>query len=226
MNEERIEPGGVPARVYLPETAKGLLLLGHRGTQSKDHPRFVELGRRFASETGLGVVCIDAPSHGERAPSSGDTNKDLAEIVGTIGGPQDITVPDWSAVCDELRSVGPPLAYVGFSMGAMMGIAVIAALESIVCGVLWVAGLPRPDPTAEQSAQTFTDNARAAGRADVLMVNMTDDEMMGPNKALRLFGAIGGSRKQLHFHPGDHGTEPEEALETSIRFIQSRVQPE
>lgn len=224
MREDQFVADGVPARLYLPADAKGLLLLGHRGTQSKDHPRFVELGRRYAADTGLAVVCIDAPAHGERSPNSGNPDEDLAEVVNTIGGPQDVTVPDWTSVCDDLQGIGPPLAYVGFSMGAMMGVAVVASLQSIRCGVFWVAGLPRPDPAATQSPNVFTDNADAVGRADVLMINMTEDEFMGPNKALRLFNAIGGARKRLHFHPGDHGTEPEEALEDSIRFVRSRVE--
>jgi dienelactone hydrolase len=227
MKEERFEVGGVPARLYTPNGADGLLLLGHRGTQSKDHPRFVELGRRYADGTGLAVVCIDGPAHGDRAPSSGDSDRDFALMVDTIRGSQDITVPDWRAVSDGLGHIGPPLAYVGYSMGAMMGVAVIAAFTSIKAGVLWVAGLPKAGTDVEsQEPNPFIANAAGAGRAEILMVNMADDDLMGPNEALRLFDAIGGHRKRLLFYPGDHGTEPDEALAFSMAFVKTHANGE
>lgn len=209
----------VPARLYVPKGAEELLLLGHRGTQSKDHPRFVELGRRYARETGLAVVCIDAPAHGERRPDSGHRDQDLKLVIATIGGRQDVTAPDWRLVCERLSHIGPPTAYVGFSMGAMMGVAVVATLPTIRCAVFWVAGLPAPDPSSSQSPAAFLEYAHAAGRAEILMINTTEDEIMGPHNALRLFNAIGGTRKRLHFHPGDHGAEPDEAVRASIDFI-------
>src|SRR5437868_15282396 len=67
MREERIENDGIPAKLYDPGDAPGLLLLGHGGGSSKDEERFVALGRQYADETGLAVVCIDAVGHGERA---------------------------------------------------------------------------------------------------------------------------------------------------------------
>ncbi len=66
VREQRTDTDGVPARLYEPEGAEGLLLLGHGGASSKDEPRFVELGRRYAEDTGLAVVCIDIVGHGER----------------------------------------------------------------------------------------------------------------------------------------------------------------
>lgn len=220
LQEARIEVGGVPARLYRPDGASGLILLGHRGTQGKDHPRFVELGRLYARGTGLAVACIDAPAHGERSPATGDPDKDFEIVVSTVTGPQDITVPDWQAVAGELTSIGPPRAYVGFSMGAMLGLAVIAAFPSIAAGVLWVAGLP-PAPAVPQPAEpnAFVAGAQASGRAQILMVNMAGDELMGPREALGLFELIGGERKRLVFYPGDHGTEPEEAMQLSIEFL-------
>ena len=68
MREERIENDGVPARLYEPDGARGLLLFGHGGGGSKDDERFVTLCRQYAEETGLAVVCIDAVNHGERKP--------------------------------------------------------------------------------------------------------------------------------------------------------------
>lgn len=70
MREERVEPGGIPARLYDPGGARGLLLFGHGGGYSKNAGRFVRLCRRYAEGTGLSVVCIDAVDHGERRPST------------------------------------------------------------------------------------------------------------------------------------------------------------
>lgn len=220
MREERILTAGVPAKVYRPAGASGLLLLGHRGTQGKDHPRFVELGRRLAEGTGLAVVCIDAPAHGERGPATGDPDKDLEIVVSTVTGPQDVTVADWRSVSSELSAIGPPLAYMGFSMGAMMGIAVVAAIESIRAAVLWVAGLP-PSPPGDQPAgpNAFVAAAEAAGRAEILMINMREDDLFGPAQATALFDLIGGRRKRMMLWPGGHDTEPEEAVDLSVQFI-------
>jgi hypothetical protein len=66
--EERIENDGIPAKLYRPLGAEGLLLLGHGGAKSKDSDRFVSLSRVFAERTGLAVVCIDTVDHGERGP--------------------------------------------------------------------------------------------------------------------------------------------------------------
>ena len=48
MRDERIEIDGIPARLYVPDGADGLLLLGHGGGYSKDAPRFVDLSKLYA----------------------------------------------------------------------------------------------------------------------------------------------------------------------------------
>lgn len=65
VQEERLDVG-VPARLYDPGGAKGLLLIGHGGGRSKDTERVVDLCRRYAAGTGLATLCIDAVDHGER----------------------------------------------------------------------------------------------------------------------------------------------------------------
>src|SRR5687767_1987416 len=77
MREERIEVDGIPARLYEPDGASGLLLLGHGGGRSKDGDRFVSLARTYAERTGLAVVCIDAVDHGERAHPQADASSGL-----------------------------------------------------------------------------------------------------------------------------------------------------
>src|SRR5581483_10796341 len=53
MRESRIETEGIPGRLYEPDGARGLLLLGHGGGGSKDEERFVGLARQYAEGTGL-----------------------------------------------------------------------------------------------------------------------------------------------------------------------------
>jgi dienelactone hydrolase len=218
LDERAINVGGVPARVYQPAEARGLLLLGHRGTLSKDDSRCIELARRYAAGTGLAVVCIDAPAHGERSPNTGDPREDFEAVVAMATGPQDVTVPDWQSVCDELRTIGEPLAYVGFSMGAMMGIPVAASLRTIGAAVFWAAGLPPASPANGQPS-SFIDAAARLGHSEVLMVNTTDDAIFPSDAAFDLFRAITARQKRLSFWPGDHDTEPDEALDMSIAFV-------
>ena len=53
MHEERIENDGVPAKLYDPGDATGLLLFGHGGGHSKDSERFVSLSRHYAGASAL-----------------------------------------------------------------------------------------------------------------------------------------------------------------------------
>src|SRR4051812_25077573 len=76
MQEERIEAAGVPAKLYDPGDARGLLLLGHGGGSTKDDDLMVSLGRELAEGTRLRVVCIDAVGHGERA-DGGDVRRTM-----------------------------------------------------------------------------------------------------------------------------------------------------
>jgi hypothetical protein len=73
VREERLLLGKVPTRLYAPDGARGLLLLGHGGGHSKDGERFVRLSRYYADQTGLAVVCMDAVDHGERRPADATT---------------------------------------------------------------------------------------------------------------------------------------------------------
>jgi hypothetical protein len=136
--EERIETNGIPAKLYRPPGAEGLLLLGHGGAKNKDSDRFVGLSRLYAESTGLAVVCIDAVDHGERRPL-------------VPGGPLpaewhsnaiDSMVSDWVDTARALSWIGPPVAYVGFSMGAIFGVPTVGSLASIKAVVLVAGGIP------------------------------------------------------------------------------------
>ena len=214
MREERIETNGIPGKLYDPGDAKGLLLLGHGGGGSKDDERFVSLGRQLAEETGLAVVCIDGPAHGERAPKSGDVHEDERAIRRTIfqGGPA--MVADWQATVDALP-YGPAVAYVGYSMGMMFGAPTVAAMPSIKAAVFGVGGIP----SEARDKAAWLAVARKLEHPQVLMLNMTKDAIFSPADSLEWFAAIPGRKKRIMFWEGGHVGLPSESTRQAVAFL-------
>lgn len=214
----RIEAAGVPALVHEPAGARGLLLLGHGGGQGKDAPGFVELAQRYAAGTGLAVACIDAVDHGERRPT-GEVSPDLPRAWHSTAIPT--MVADWQAVAAALADRhGPPLAYVGFSMGSIFGVPVVAAMPTVAAAVFVVGGLPEgpwlDDPALEPR---LLEAAAGLAHTQLLLVNTTDDELFPVAGAHRLFAAVPGPRKRLLFHPGGHDDWSDELLGGTVDFV-------
>lgn len=216
MREERVEIDDVPARLFEPEGATGVLLFGHGGGHSKDGDRFVRLARLYAEGTGLAVVCIDAVDHGDRkpeAPSSGLPS-------GWHSGAMAQMVGDWQKTADAFEHIGPAVAYVGFSMGSIFGAATVAAMPSIGAAVFFVGGIPTgmgiDDPPLRSR---LLDAAAELDHARVLMANMTQDDIFLTDDTHVFFDAIAGRRKQLTFWEGSHDEWPPESIKRSIAFI-------
>ena len=217
MREERLEPGGVPTRLYDPGGAQGLLLLGHGGAHGKDSERFVGLCRRYAAETGLAVVCIDAVDHGERRPA-GPLEPGLPAGWHSRAVPR--MVGDWQRVSAALGSVGPALAYVGFSMGSIFGVPIVAALPSVRVAVFVVGGVPADDWVDDPALEgLILDAAARLSGPEVLMLNMSRDEIIPTHGSLALFNAVPGPRKRLVFWDGHHDDWSIEAIGDTIGFI-------
>jgi len=126
-------------RQAVPSTGRrGPPATGHGGAKSKDSNRFVGLSRLYAESTGLAVVCIDAVDHGERRPvvAGGPLP---AEWHSNAIGPM---VSDWVETAKAFSWIGPPVAYVGFSMGAIFGVPTVGSLASIKAAVFVVGGIP------------------------------------------------------------------------------------
>jgi dienelactone hydrolase len=176
MREERIDNGGVPAKLYDPGDARGLLLFGHGGAHSKDSERFVRMCRSYADQTGLATVCIDAVDHGERKPNGVSTG--LPARWHSTATEQ--MVADWQNTVDGLASIGPALAYVGWSMGMIFGATSVAAMASMKAAVFGVGGLPTgrwiDDPPLRAM---LLDAASNLAHPQVLMLNMTQDQLFG-----------------------------------------------
>ncbi len=216
MREERIETAGVPGRLYDPGDARGLLLFGHGGGHSKDSERFVRLCRTYAEGTGLAVVCIDAVDHGERKPPAPSAR--LPVRWHTSSAAQ--MVIDWHRTADALSSVGPPVAYVGFSMGMIFGAPTTASMPSIRVAVFGVGGIPAGGGIDDPPLRgMLLEAASGLENAQILMLNTTHDDIFPASGTHEFFGAIPGHRKRLMFWAGDHDSWPEEAIDHSIVLI-------
>ena len=215
MREERIKADDVPVRLYAPDDASGLLLLGHGIDGSKDEERFVNLGRLYAEETGLAVACIDGPAHGERAPRSGDPHEDQRLVRRSVlhGGPG--MVADWQKTAEALSSIGPPVAYVGFSMGMLFGALTVAEMPTVKAAVFGVGGIP----IGVSDKVAFLEVAGKLGHAQVLMLNMTQDAIFPVDGTLEFFAAIPGRKKRLMFWEGAHAGLPSESIRHSVAFL-------
>jgi pimeloyl-ACP methyl ester carboxylesterase len=214
MREERIEPAGIPAKLYDPGDARGLLLLGHGGGGSKDTEPFVGLGRQLAEGTGLRVACIDAVLHGER--STGE------DVRTTMGGEKNAVqmIADWRAVADEL---GGAVAYVGFSMGMLYGAPTVAAMPEIKAAVFGVGGIPasgsQGSPLVSAMRERLLGVAAKLEHAQVLMLNMTQDETFPVAGAHEFFDAIPGKKKRIMFWEGNHVGLPAEGMRHAIAHV-------
>lgn len=216
MREESLFIGDVPARLFVPDGACGLLLLGHGGGYGKDTSRYIRLGRYYAVRTGLSVVCIDAVDHGER--------RAVGTPAGVPRGWHSRTVPqmvaDWKTVVDDLSSVGPPVAYVGFSMGSLFGFPTVAAVPSIRAAVFVVGGIPSDDWTDDPDLGPLLIRAASGlSHADVLMLNKDSDELFPAQGVHQLFDSVEARTKQLIFSPGLHDEWEEELVDRSVLFV-------
>ena len=216
VEEQHLVVGEVPTCLYRPEGSSGLLLLGHGGGHNKDGDRFVRLSRAYVEQTGLAVVCIDAVDHGERKP--------VASADGLPRGWHSRAIPqmvaDWTSVVDHLASVGPPVAYIGFSMGALFGLPTVVSMPTITGAVFVVGGIPdggwSDNPDLEPN---LVGAASKLGSTHVLMLNKDDDELFPAQGVRRLFDSVVARSKELTFWPGSHDDWPPELIAQSTTFL-------
>ena len=128
-------------------------------------------------------------------------------------------IQDWRTIVDKFSTIGPPIAYVGFSMGVIFGVPTVS-MPSIRAAVFAVGGIPAgggiDDP---QLASVLLDAASKLDKTEVLMLNKTRDEVFPPDGTHALFDQIPGSRKRLMFWEGGHDDWPPEMISQSVSFI-------
>lgn len=220
LREERIEHAGIPARVYDPGDARGVVLVGHGAGSSKDAVPMPELCRDYADRTGLAVVCMDAIDHGERRPPDrpvGAPNHWQPTAV------QDM-VRDWHTIAEHVSSMAPVVAFVGYSMGMIFGAPVVASMPDIKVTVFVVGGLPAvggigiPDLHGQ-----LLGAAAGLAHTQVLMLNMTKDTAFPVADVHRFFDAIPGRKKRLMFWEAEHEAVPGEAHRQAVAFLEKHT---
>jgi pimeloyl-ACP methyl ester carboxylesterase len=220
VREDRIENDLIPGRLYDPGDARGLLLFGHGGAQSKDSERFVRLCHTYAEQTGLAVVCIDAVDHGERKPQGATAGVPPRWHSNTAGQ----MVADWQKTAAALSPIGPAVAYVGFSMGMIFGAPTVACMTTIKAAVFGVGGIPAGGGIEDPPLRgMLLDAASRLEHSQVLMLNKTQDDVFPTAGTHEFFDAIPGNKKRLMFWESDHDSWPPEAIRHSVDFINQYV---
>jgi len=171
------------------------------------------------------VVALDAPGHGGR-PRSAQLAASLAALPADMAGGAPAAavarlnveiaaeaVLEWRAVLGALQADGHApgsVGFVGFSLGAAIGVPLIASEPRITAAVLGLVG-----------QHGLVDDA-ARITVPVQLVVQWDDELVARGDALALFAAIGSSVKRLHVNPGGHAHVPAtsaRALNASLPII-------
>ena len=214
VRERRFVVGAVPGVLFSPSPgspAGPLVLLAHGGGQHAAHPAVLSRVRRYAGSYGFTVVALDAPGHGGRARSA-QLAASLAALPAAMAGAAPAAavarlnaeiaaeaVPEWRAVLDALTDNGhapASVGFVGFSLGATIGVPLLASEPRIASAVLGLVGF-----------HGLVDDA-ACITVPVQLVVQWDDELVARDDALALFAAIGSSEKRLHVNPGGHAQVP------------------
>jgi dienelactone hydrolase len=229
--------GEVPALAWLPSATTGppaqtgppamtgppLVMLGHGGSGSKRAERIVALGRWFAGQ-GLAAVAIDGPYHGDRVDRPMPPEQYQALVAGEgMERVLDRMTEDWLAVLGSLPVDRERLGYVGMSMGARYGLALLAALGDRAKGaVLGKFGLGAGlDPRLEVRDRVVADAGRIS--APLLFHVQLGDTLFPLEGQRELFGLIGSARKELIEYPGAHGDTDPAAVVRWREFIRSAV---
>lgn len=225
VSERLFTVDDIPGVLWTPAGATGgrpLVLLGHGGGHHKKAPRLLANAHHYVTAHGFAVAAIDAPWHGDRPATEqgarliADTKERVAagEPIGPLMAGYNAVlaeqaVPDWQAVLDALHALGPagPVGYWGVSMGAGIGVPLVAAEPRITAAVLGLA-----------NQETLTE-AAARITVPIEFLLQWDDEMVPRASGLALFDAFASAEKTLHAYPGGHKDLPARELATSARFF-------
>jgi dienelactone hydrolase len=203
--------GPVPGLLWTPSSGAGpwpAVLIGHGRGGSKSTSYGGALARRLAREQSWAAVALDAPHHGDRR----DPGDDPAQPPPKPDAAQ--ARQEWQACIDALAGQGVidtgALGYWGISMGAALGIALLAAEPRVRCAAIGLMHNRYYD-------QILADAARI--RCPVLFLVQWDDERVPRAEAFDVFDHVASQDKRLHAHPGGHGEMPQEAITASERFL-------
>jgi dienelactone hydrolase len=169
------------------------------------------MGRWLASTSGLAVIAIDGPYHGDRvpAPMAPPAYQQLIADEGIESVTARMTA-DWLAAVSALADRGladdAHVSVFGMSMGARFGLPVAAALgPRLQCAVLGKFGLREAAPLHPGlRAPGLMAAAAHAVSAPLLYHVQWDDEIFPRDGQFELFDALASADKQLIARPGPH----------------------
>jgi len=212
----------VPACLLQADRSDGAgpaVILQHGANSSKDDFYIQAPARRWAAE-GWTVLAIDLAEHGERVAAQPlDPMKRRRLIMDPSFVEQGVAdLKRGVDLVTETSGVDPKrIAFVGFSLGGMLG-TVFAARESRIRAVAtaiagsfaytryWERGETEAERQRRRAAAEATDPAffaAAIAPRPFLMVNTDDDPVFPRAAVLALFEAA-RDPKELRWHPGTH----------------------
>ena len=228
-------PVPVPGVLWSPQATmpRATVLLFHGGSGHKRSERHLQMGRWLASTSGLAVIAIDGPCHGDRvpAPMAPSACQQLIADEGIERVTARMTA-DWLEAVSALAALGladgTRVSVFGMSMGARFGLPAAAALGSrLQCAVLGKFGLREAAPLHPGlRAPGLIATAAHAVSAPLLYHVQWDDEIFPRNGQLELFDALASADKQLIARPGPHArTHPDDqtSWQDFIRLNTPRV---
>ncbi len=212
----------VPALLLTPADAHGprpAVMLGHGAGASKDEPQMLAVARWLVRREGWAVPIIDGPVHGERRSGDGPEVEPQAHQALAQRETYQAMSADWQRTvdaCGELPDVGNERpAYLGFSMGTVLGVPAVAAEPRFRCAVFAIGGILADTPNLLSQAAEQIERP-------VLLINQTEDEIFSREAAFRLYDALRGP-KRIFFYPGPHAGVPREAMERVREFLRAHL---
>ena len=229
----------VPCVTWEPDSnvqPRGLIAMGHGGSQHKKTRDIRNRAIRYARNFGWASLALDAPKHGGRvsreeaeeerlktqARVTGDTNapsmnpQEKIRFLDTLAAQ---AVPEWQAALDTvLEHLIPGVAsmgYWGVSQGTWIGVPLLAVERRFRCAVLGLSQL-HPDHVAFRSAaQRITIPHRFAFQ--------WDDPIRTREYGIELFNAFRSTDKSMHINPGGHREIPATEAESWDDFFQQHL---
>ncbi len=218
--------GRVPLVVTAPAAPRNpcpAILIGHGATTAKDDLYIQGPAQRWA-RAGFVCVAVDAPRHGERGGDDPFTHDHVAR--GFLATPEADTfiydhVVSQRRCLDLIKQLeivdANRIGYLGFSMGTMLGVPLVAVDGRIQCACFVIGG--------SFGLGTERDPASWApliAPRRVLQLNTTGDQLFTPERARVLHDAFNGP-KDLQFFPGTHSEFGGKVFKAMIKFFEAEL---
>ena len=210
----------VPGLLICPTEPTGpLVVIQHPGTDSKDGPFVGGPARYWAKEYGWTCVGLDAPLHGERDVV--DPMRLFANRTRLAADVLDQFAAEVSAAIDAVAAAYPVdidrLGYIGYSLGAMLGVTAVAkdgrfrAASLCLVGEGLMGPATGPDSVVPLLAKTA-----------VRLVCKERDEIVPRAATEALYEALPGE-KDLVWLPGGHFSIGADVIDAAGDWLTARL---